>query len=391
MFEKRIEKEYLKLAQIVYGGDFYFELNNYELKEIDCSDLQIKKVVDKKLSQKGIDKYFSYKNENTGFTANLFENKKTKTLVIAFRGTERLGLGENETDISAFVKDVVCDSNLLTGSFDKQFIDAYNFYKTVKKQYPKRKIVIIGQSLGGALAQIISAKEYTVNRNKVETYTFNAPGCFNLLDLYGCAENLSYSFIVNYSVMNDWCGMFGEHVGQRYLLLPIVIENTPNASKTEVLNNILLKTHEGIFDFAKEKCKVFRKPKNFSQREGLSLWYFDKNNPIREYRNLSEFVSVNNFNFDTTQIEHAILKAENFIKDNIPESIQNSTVATAIKTAADNIAQIQSAQMEKFVQNVNKTAIMTAIKVLDSVISELNEESLEKAQNIVKKMQNRWF
>ena len=28
--------------------------------------------------------------------------------------------------------------------------------------------------------------------------------------------------------------------------------------------------------------KIIKKPKDFNQEEGLSLWYFDKNNPIKK-------------------------------------------------------------------------------------------------------------
>lgn len=69
----------------------------------------------------------------------------------------------------------------MIANFDKQFKDAWEFFKEIKKENPKRKIVIVGQSLGGALAQIVVAKEYTINRRETETYTFNAPGCSHLL------------------------------------------------------------------------------------------------------------------------------------------------------------------------------------------------------------------
>ena len=169
MFERKLKKEYLKLAQIIYGGEFYLELENYKLKKITLpADSDIKQVADSLLNKHGNTDFYAYKNKKTGFVGNLFENIKTKELVIAYRGTERPGLGENVADKKALLKDVSTDINLITSNFDMQFKDAWEFFKTVKIQNPKRKIVIVGQSLGGALAQIITAKEYTINRKKVE-------------------------------------------------------------------------------------------------------------------------------------------------------------------------------------------------------------------------------
>ena len=278
MFERKIKREYLKLAKIVYGGEFYFELENYRLKEITIpAGSKIKQITDSLLSQNGNNDFYAYKNETTGFVGNLFENIQTKKLVIAYRGTERPGFGENTSDKDALLKDVSTDINLITSNFDMQFKNAWEFYKIVKAQNPKREIVITGQSLGGALAQIVSAKEYTVNRKKVETYTFNSPGCRHLLNIYDCNTKFDYSFITNYSVMNDWCGMFGKHVGKTYLIPPIPISAIESTDSSEVFNNILLTTHEGIFDYTEELMgKVISKPSCFTQTEGLSLWYFDK-------------------------------------------------------------------------------------------------------------------
>lgn len=385
MFEKKIKKEYLKLAQIIYGGEFYLELKNYRLKKIDCINSKFDKITDFVLSKKGINDFFSYKNEDSGFVANIFENIKNNELVIAYRGTERLGLGENISNLNVFMKDVLTDANMMTATFDMQFKNAWEFYKTVKVQNPKRKIVIVGQSLGGALAQIVSAKEYTINRKKIETYTFNAPGCKHLLDTYDCNLSFKYSFITNYSVMNDWCGMFGEHIGQRYLIKPIPMQNINTNSPIEIINNILLLTHEGIFDYSEEKMgKVFRKPKDFNQQEGLSLWYFDKNNPVQKYKNFSEFVNSFFVPFNSEQT-NLMQKAENFLKENIPEHVQNSNIGIMVKNATDNFVQIQNEQKEKIIEIFTNKSFTVAMKILDSVMSELSLETLNKANKILSK------
>ena len=384
MFERKIKKEYLKLAQIVYGGEFYLELKTYKLKELQSSKFQ--RVADSLLSKNGNNDFFAYKNDETGFVGNVFDNGKN--LVIAFRGTERPGLGENISDISAFLKDVSVDINLMTGNFDKQFKDAWHFLKEVKKENPKRKIIIVGQSLGGALAQIIAAKEYTIYQNKIETYTYNAPGCSHLLETYDCNEKHAYQFITNYSVMNDWCGMFGEHIGKRYLIKPIAIPESKTNTTEEIINNVLLKTHEGIFDYTEELMgKVISKPKDFNQKEGLALWYFDKNNPLKEYSNLSDYIKQKETHCSSTNpAQNSFMQqVQNFLKENIPEEIQNSSVAVAIKNAADDFATSSNEQIAKLTESFNNTAFATAMRTLDSVFAELSFSNLENAKKILNK------
>ena len=86
MFERKIKQEYLKLAQIVYGGEFYLELKNYKLKEI--KNTKFEKITDTLLTKQENNDFYSYKNLETGFVGNVFGNGKN--LVIAYRGTESL-------------------------------------------------------------------------------------------------------------------------------------------------------------------------------------------------------------------------------------------------------------------------------------------------------------
>jgi len=385
MFEKKINKNYLKLAQIIYGGEFYLNLGDYKLKEVSFINSKIKKIPDFVMEKNGFDNYFSYKNDDSGFCANLFENIKNKELIIAYRGTERFGLGENISNFNAVIKDVLTDLDLVAGNFNEHFVDAWKFYKAVKEQNPKRKIKIVGQSLGGALAQVVAAKEYTVNRKKIETFTFNAPGCAHLLEVYDCNTQFNYSFIYNYSVMNDCCGVFGKHIGQTLFIRPLPLKQTDTKNKMEALLYAFLSSHEAIFKYSEETMgKVFRKPKDFNQQEGIALWYFDENNPLKEYKNLSEYLFENPLQAEFKNNEF-VQKTETFFKETIIDEFQNSDVAVAIKTLTDNIKQMQTEQREKFLDGLGHNTFTIIVKTFDSIMAEISIENYKKAKQIVRK------
>ena len=387
MFEEKINKEYLNLCHIIYGGEFFLELGNYKLKEVDIQNSDFIKCVDNLLSQRGNNDFYCYKSTTSGFSACLFEGIKTNELVVVYRGTERFGLGENEKDFPSMMKDVVTDLSILTGSYDEQFNDSWKFFKAVKAQNPKRKIIIAGQSLGGAFAQIVAAKEYTVNRKKFETHTYNAPGCKHLLDIYDCNTKYDYSFIRNYAVANDWCGMFGEHIGETYLINQIPMKTLDTDDQTEIINNVLFTTHEGIFKYSKDTMgRIFKKPKNLTQKEALSLWYFDKNNPLKNYPHFSDFIKEKFPMLNLPQLDISqntfVQKTGQFFRYNIPEEIQNSSVAVAIKNATDDFMQKQAENISNF---INNSSLVVTIKMLDSVFSELSVEHSEKAKEILKR------
>jgi len=290
-----INPVYLRLAHIAYGGELYYQLKSYLPKDIQLQGTILKKKPDAVVSLGDHTPFFSYKNPDSGFSASVFENKEKQQIIIAYRGTERTGMGENHLDYIAWTKDIKTDINLITAKHDQQFEDAYILFKAVQNQNPNSKIILVGHSLGGGLAQLVAARAYSETAGtkkpvRMPAYTYNAPGCRQLMKVYNCNEALDYSFIINYAVMNDWCGMFGENIGITYLISPIRIPKPENSSPMTAFNCSLLSTHEGIFRYnRKENGRLIKKPEDFGQAEGLSLWYYDKNNPLKDM-NIMAFI-----------------------------------------------------------------------------------------------------
>lgn len=367
----RFNRNYLKLAKAAYGGELYLEEGSCRTKEIELPSASIKKTPDIILQKKGISGYFSYKNPESGFCAVLFEHKEKNKLIIAFRGTERVSFGENASDFAAWAKDIAADLNFITGALDRQFNDAWEFYSCVKKMFPKTKIVLLGHSLGGALAQITAAKAYSETYKgffsgvKLETYTYNAPGCARLLKIFNCREDLDYSFIKNYSVMNDWCGMFGRHAGSFYLMPPVPVKDISDAGLPEIFNNILLSTHEGIFDCA-ENTRIIKNNGCFQQAEGLSLWYYDKNNPVKNIKKPQRFLSAVSSKFNFTPLEH------------LNKYIKADSEKTAQSASGGNFK-------DKFFENVNYTFFKTLAGLLEKTMDNISPESLKTALDAVQK------
>ena len=118
-------------------------------------------------------------NTSSGFSATLFEDTEDNNQkIFAIRGTEFP---------SGFSNDVLdADANLALSSLpSNQYIDMIKFYtqcivdKHITESTP---LTIVGHSLGGALAQLLTLSLATsANANNVkEVYTFNSPGAKNL-------------------------------------------------------------------------------------------------------------------------------------------------------------------------------------------------------------------
>ncbi|WP_240471205.1 lipase family protein, partial [Campylobacter cuniculorum] len=187
----RIESKYC----IPFTDTYFFH------KEITL-DNDISKVgLNDTLSKRTIDFVNRFKllkhqpNTTSGFSATLFEDTKDNNQkIIVIRGTEPK---------SNFGVDILdADVDLALGKVPyNQYLDMIKFYSECVKEFPNikedRGLIIVGHSLGGALAQLLTLSLASVNSsaNVKEIYTFNSPGAkelkaLNLNQIYNIDEKI---------------------------------------------------------------------------------------------------------------------------------------------------------------------------------------------------------
>lgn len=147
-----------------------------------------------------------------------------------------------------------------------QATDALKAYDEIKRMYPNAEITVTGHSLGGSLAQIVSAIR------GVAAVTFNAYGTKNM---FKDPQNLKPQNIVNYVNENDIIAMENceNHLGTTYAIehiggnahvsesmgdLSRRVEHTPNELKRnwERLHPRADKINRKIDDFFDRKRSV---------------------------------------------------------------------------------------------------------------------------------------
>ena len=115
-----------------------------------------------------------YENINNGFYSEIYE--KDNQLVIVFKGT----------DIR--VNDLKDDIKMVFGLLPSQMESARIVYSKLKSNYPNKKILLTGHSLGGSLAQGLGFETNS------EAVTFGAYGLRNIYNYkYKNNENITYS------------------------------------------------------------------------------------------------------------------------------------------------------------------------------------------------------
>ncbi|MFA6990109.1 MAG: hypothetical protein WC197_08585 [Candidatus Gastranaerophilaceae bacterium] len=216
-------------------------------------------------------------NLKTGFEATAFKSKNE--IVIAIRGL-KIPVNELKNDRSIKIfsgTEGKSTKALFVGNLGimffkqvpEQFYDAEKFYNLIRSKYPGFRIILVGKSLGGALAQILGAVE------GVETYTFAAPGAKYALSVLPSKYRKSlrinsksnFLYIKNYYNLNDPCGNYGEHIGISYVYPPVSIKN-----------NMFYDIHGNIDHFGhKENMeKIISKPKEWESKYTAALIYYDK-------------------------------------------------------------------------------------------------------------------
>ena len=133
-------------------------------------------------------------NKDTSFFARAFINHSLKKIVIAYRGTDDLSTDWYGSNI--------CFS---TGCEPRQYKDALKFYNEKKESEYDFPIILIGHSLGGGLAQLVSIAQ------KVPAVVFDSPGVYNpaqkmflLQDLHNL-DHFITSYIFGLNLVNSCC------------------------------------------------------------------------------------------------------------------------------------------------------------------------------------------
>ncbi|RDU61439.1 hypothetical protein CQA53_10120 [Helicobacter didelphidarum] len=103
-----------------------------------------------------------------GFSATLFLDKNTKDYILAFRGTEGSFGGINK--INNAIRDFYTDFLLATNEIPNQYFTLVDFFEhTISNIISNNKLIIVGHSLGGHLAQVFCINYPNVIK---ELYTY---------------------------------------------------------------------------------------------------------------------------------------------------------------------------------------------------------------------------
>lgn len=138
----------------------------------------------------------SIDNSKSGFHAEILTNGKD--IIIAYRGTNNILGIDGRNDLAMY-----------RGNIPAQATEALWVYDEIKEKYPNTDITVVGHSLGGSLAQIVSAMRGPL------AITFNAYGT---KDLFKKGSKLITDNAVNYVNEYDSIAMSnGEnHIGETY-------------------------------------------------------------------------------------------------------------------------------------------------------------------------------
>lgn len=149
-------------------------------------------------------------NFESGLSISTF--KSGDDIVVSFRGTDG-------------INDLGTDSSFVTGRWSSQFEDAAAFFDGIRKQFPSKRIIVVGHSLGGGIAQLIS------NMFHVNGVSFDAPGALKITESAGYrAAEAAYASdvdksqpvtLLNYTSNGSLISGVGSHIGEVVNIDPI--------------------------------------------------------------------------------------------------------------------------------------------------------------------------
>ena len=120
--------------------------------------------------------------------------------IVAYRGTESW-------------EDIKADLNIGVGNVPDQFVPAMELFEKAQQVKSLSKIIVTGHSLGGGLAQLVSANKVALG------VTFNAPG---MAAMSKKLASKGYSFhsanVLNVVLKYDPVSSFGKLVGKKLRL-----------------------------------------------------------------------------------------------------------------------------------------------------------------------------
>ena len=287
---------------------------NEDLKELSIYVYQN----GKQSMPEGWQKIYTCENPKSGFYGEAY--KKGDEIAVVYRGTDF------ESGIEPFKKDLIGgDIPMARTKIPEQYNDALKMYKDIESKYSNKRIVLSGHSLGGSLAQLVSAQ---TGRKAV---TFNAYGTGDILAQAG-VRNQRLLDITNYGHPKD----------------PVFISNVKNQPGTIYYTNTNLnpeKTYSRKFEkISKENFK-----ENLPQKRYHNIEYMDKtensikveNSPMYTKSSpalLKGSVSYDAFDDMTDDEIAALLSEEDF--DNNPYSVKSAILA--------ELKQPQESKMQKF-------------------------------------------
>ena len=247
---KKKIKEFGSKYKTKFNNIFYYYTNNQGLAKKILLNIKKNKKKNKlyfkkntiKISLPLLDKvcaticnagYAHYKNKSIYHINIKTSNKNIKSSMLPESNKEYMAYTYQSLIIVAYrgtqmnYKDMFADVNIIVGNHHniKRFTEAYLFYQIIRKNYPNKKIILTGHSLGGSLALHVH------NITNCDTIVFNpAVGLDSNYKDYLVTvrkkSNNKHENLTTHKIKGDVISMFSGGYGKVYEhILPIKLQN----------------------------------------------------------------------------------------------------------------------------------------------------------------------